>query len=511
MATEKDFCTVLDKLLDHKDFLMLIHKTCLSSLLSNVISKKIVLVPSKDHLKTLEKKTKNEIRTILMRHILNTGITQDKLKEMNTVNVGTQIKNNRYDVVYDGKDTITVDGIKAKLDIVARNGSIYVINGLLKENIVERPTSRKRSRAKQYGGGGLALAGSNLMPLVSVDGQMIHPNDGGLEVRHLFIDELQNNFGNQWANQGLAELLVYLNSNIGNVKEQYLPLLGGDPTASLEILLDIYTRPWNSNQLVIDQGMFSDFTMSPYYLSQDPSILGEASSIFGSFTSGLGSSSSMFENIKLDSQFINRSRSILQNVLGNPQRIRDFGNNVLNIYKIMLGEPNRFNPGHTRIFKKLWNNPAEGLLKNDLLKFVSARKYNMSIPYSQRYNELSNIFGKSPNEVINSFLKNNLINNYSGATDIFGGLSNFGGLGSLSDYESYSKFNKLWVDSNQFLNSVLIDLNEDNSPFSSIYSNSPSFSSFDYSSNSPFNSLNISSSNSFTPLPTGSASMNMFL
>lgn len=508
MSSERDFCTVLDKLLDHKDFLMMIHETCLSSLLTNAISKKMVLVPSKEDLDTLKKKSKNEKKNIIMRHILNTNVTQEKLKDIKTINVSTQIKNNRYDITYDSKDTILVDGHKAKLDSVARNGSVYVIKGLLKENLSDRPKSRSR---KQHGGAGLALAGSTLIPMVSVDGPMNHPNDGGLEVRHLFIDELQNHFGNQWANQGLAELLTYLNTNVGNVKEMYLPLLGGDPISSLEILLDIYTRPWNNSQLVIDMPTFSGFTNSPFYLSNDPSILGSANSIFGSIMSGLGSSSSMFENLSLDTQFIGRSRSILQGVLGNPQRIKDFGNDVLNIYGIMLGEPNRFNPGHTRIFKKIWNNPAEGLLKNDLLKFVSARKYNMSIPYGDRYKELVNIFGKSPNEVVTSFLKNNLISNYTSSTDIFGGLSNFGGLGTFSDYESYVNFNKLWVDSNQFLNSVLVDLSSDNSPFGSLYNNGSSTSLLNYSGSSPFGSMNMSSFNSFTPIPTRSGTMSMFL
>lgn len=509
-SKDKDFCTILDKLLDIKgqrDLLLMLHELCLTSLLTSSMGRRTFLIPPASAVAKLKKAKPAEAKEQLRRHILNKLVDDASFKTGDTLNVGTMVKNNRYDVKKGKKDEIIVDGVKCKLVKRARNGVIYQADGVLKENIVERSESKERGRRrtssssrsrsrtpksrrsrKQRGGG--------YFPLVQ---NYKSEYDGSLESRLLFIQQYQDAFKNQWAPYGLGHLLLYLNQNVGDLKNQYIPFLGSDPTTSLELLLGLYEKPWNSSRLLIDEPTFAGFASSPFFLNGDQALMMEARELMESLLSFGGLGDCAYESPSIDQTFIGQSRGYLSNILKtNPVNL---GENVMSIYKIMVGEPNRFNPGHMRIFEKVWEDPAAGLLKNDLIRF-SGRMYDMSIPYEKRYQEMSSLFGGNARDVINRIVNNEVLTRYTGQLDGLGGLSNisnFGGLSSSTDYENLLDYLGLWVKSDDFAHSFQIDLGKQG--VDSIFGGLGGLSGLGYSLGAPSTSFNFASHT--TPFSSG--------
>jgi len=498
-SSEKDYCTMLDKLIDVKgtrDLLILLHELCITSLLSSTMGKRTFLLPPKSALVKLNKAKKSDAKEQIRRHILNKLVDHDSFKAgEDTINVGTMIKNNRYNVKKGKKDEIIVDGVSCKLVARASNGIIYQADDVLQEHIVEpsgskgrasgrrskkrssrssrsssrsssrgssRGSSRSRSRSrsrktrvrrrKQTGGG-------DFFPLVQNNYK--HEHDGSLESRLLFIQQYQDTFKNNWAPYGLGHLMLYLNQNVGDLKTQYIPFLGSDPTTSLELLLGLYEKPWNSSRLLISENQFSGFANSPMFLSGEQALMMEARELLDSIYSSSGMGSCAYESPSVDLGFINNSRNYLSNLIKkNPANI---GENIESIYKIMVGEPNRFNPGHMRVFQKVWEQPELGLLKNDLIRF-SGNLYDMSVPYEKRYGEMSSLFGGNARDVINRIVNNDILNKYSGMPSHRSGSGfynlDLGGLGQSTDYESLLDYIGLWVDSDQFAHSFQIDMSK---------------------------------------------------
>ena len=512
-SKEKDFCTILDKLLDIKgqrDLLLMLHELCLTSLLTSNMGRRTFLIPPTSAVAKLKKAKPADAKEQLRRHILNKLVDDASFKKgEDTINVGTMVKNNRYNIKKGKKDEIIVDGVKCKLLKRARNGIIYQADGALKENIVERSESKERGRRrrrtssssrsrsrtpksrrrrKQHGGG--------YFPLVQ---NYKSEYDGSLESRLLFIQQYQDQFKNQWAPYGLGHLLLYLNQNVGDLKNQYIPFLGSDPTTSLELLLGLYEKPWNSSRLLIDEPTFAGFASSPFFLNGDQALIMEARELLDSLFSFGGLGSCAYESPSIDQTFIGQSRGYLSNILKTTPA--SLGDNVMSIYKIMVGEPNRFNPGHMRIFEKVWEDPAAGLLKNDLIRF-SGRMYDMSIPYEQRYSEMTSLFGGNAREVINRIVNNEVLTKYTRQYDGLGGLSNInlGGLGQSTDYENLLDYLGLWVNSNDFAHSFQIDLSN-NGGVDSIFGGLSGLGGLGYSLGAPSTSLNLSSHT--TPFSSG--------
>ncbi len=310
-SKEKDFCTILDKLVDVKgqrDLLILLHELCLTSLLSSSLGRRTFLIPPKSVVSKLQKAKSTDAKNQLRRYILNKQVDDGSFKAgEDTINVGTMVKNNRYNVKKGKKDEIIVDGVSCKLVKRARNGVIYQADGALKENIVapvepkgrgrarksrgrkssrskgrssrssrsrsRSSSSRSRSRSpksrrtrKQSGGGYFPLVQSNYKS----------EHDGSIESRLLFIQQYQDQFKNQWAPHGLGHLLLYLNQNVGDLKTQYIPFLGSDPTTSLELLLGLYEKPWDPSRLLIDQNQFAGFANSEFFLNGNQALMQEA-------------------------------------------------------------------------------------------------------------------------------------------------------------------------------------------------------------------------------------------
>lgn len=509
-SKDKDFCTILDKLLDIKgqrDLLLMLHELCLTSLLTSSMGRRTFLIPPASAVAKLKKAKPAEAKEQLRRHILNKLVDDASFKTGDTLNVGTMVKNNRYDVKKGKKDEIIVDGVKCKLVKRARNGVIYQADGVLKENIVERSESKERGRRRTSSGSrsrsrtpksrrSRKQRGGGYFPLVQ---NYKSEYDGSLESRLLFIQQYQDAFKNQWAPYGLGHLLLYLNQNVGDLKNQYIPFLGSDPTTSLELLLGLYEKPWNSSRLLIDEPTFAGFASSPFFLSGDQALMMEARELMESLLSFGGLGSCAYESPSIDQTFIGQSRGYLSNILKtNPVNL---GENVMSIYKIMVGEPNRFNPGHMRIFEKVWEDPAAGLLKNDLIRF-SGRMYDMSVPYEKRYQEMSSLFGGNARDVINRIINNEVLTRYTGQLDGLGGLSNisnFGGLSSSTDYENLLDYLGLWVKSDDFAHSFQIDLGKQG--VDSIFGGLGGLSGLGYSLGAPSTSLNFASHT--TPFSSG--------
>lgn len=491
-SKERDFCTILDKLIDIKgqrDLLILLHELCLTNLLSSSMGRRTFLIPPSSAVNKLKKAKAADAKEQIRRHILNKLIDDKSFKKDEpTINVGTMVKNNRYNIKVGKKDEIVVDGVKCKLVARARNGVIYQADDVLKENIVaQEPKSRSSSRSsrssrksrgsssqsrsrsrtpksrRRRGARRRTQKGGSYFPLVQNNYKTEY--DGSLESRLLFIQQYEDMFKNKWAHHGLGHLLLYLNENVGDLKHNYVPFLGSNPTTSLELLLGLYDRPWNPSRLLVDENQFAGFANSSYFLNGNQALMFEAQELINSFllTGGIGDCA--YESPSVDMNFVNQSRGYLSNILKqNPIHLAD---NIQSIYKIMVGEPNRFNPGHMRVFEKVWEDPAEGLLKNDLIRF-SGNTYDMSIPFEHRYQQMSTMFSGSSRDVISRIFNRDILTNYTGnrtnGLDGLGGLASLdlGGLSRSTDTENLLDYIGLWVDSNDFAHSFQVDMSQNN-------------------------------------------------
>jgi hypothetical protein len=505
MSSEKDYCTILDKLYDikdHNEFVLQLHKLCLTSLLASNMGRRTLILPPKSVVKKIEKMKHDDAKMLIRRHILNKQINAESFKKGDTLNVGTMVKNNRYNVKQGSKHEIVVDGVSCKFLKDASNGSIYQADAELQEHITtegvegaergSRRNSRSKSRSKtpkskrrrrtQHGGG-------NYFPLVQ--NNFKHEYDGSVESRLLFIQQYEDQFKKMWPHYALGHLLLYLNENVGDLKNQFIPFLGSNPTTSLELLLGLYQKPEDASRLLINNQMFSGFANSPYFLSSNQALMIEARELLESIYNIHGLGSCAYDSPSVDLNFISSSQGILSNILKtNPLAL---GESVMNIYKIMTGEPNRFNPGHMRVFEKVWQEPVMGLIKNDLIRFTG-NMYDMSIPYEQRYSQMSSMFQGNARDVINRIINNDILKTFTTNPSTNYLNMPLGGLGQSTDYENLLKYMGMWVNSTDFAHSFQIDLAKNGGVdnllgFGSGYLGVPNMSN--YNLTNPTTSLNM--------------------
>lgn len=451
MATkERDFCTILDKLVENKDvheIAGLMYKHCLTSLITNPVSKRSFLAPSKKALGKLKGKSVNEIKKQIKMHVLGRMILPDQsFKDRVQLDVPTMLKGVKYEVSKaKTAKSIIVEGRECKLLDVTGNGALYVIDDLLPEKKVAETESKrgkkrvkspvKRRRSKKQKGGFLPSHLSGLP---------------GLEARFGFIDDYRGQYQAEWPMYALAHLLLYLQQGIGNFKEILLPFLGTDPMSTLELLLQLRDVPYDPTRLIIGEPEFTRFLSSPYYLSGDTGLLREAQDLMRSFCVGMDVPGMCpYDTYYIQETFVKQHRDYIASLLAtSPAEARG---RIMDIYR-KLGDIDRYSPGQVALFRKIWERPGEGLLRNDLLRFVS--KQISGLPWDTYNQSMNMLFGRPISDVLNIILQPELGMGLGGPGELGLGL----GMGLGSEYRFPTEWVTDWLNGRDFLHAFPLDM-----------------------------------------------------
>jgi len=447
-ATERDFCTILDKLVENKDVHEItkeLYKHCLTSLITNPVSKRSFLAPDKKLLTKLKAMKTADMKKQIKMHVLGRMILPDQsFKDRSQLDVPTMLKGVKYEVSK-GKTakSIMVEGRECKLLAVAGNGALYVTSDALPEKksvATPRAKSAKRSKSKGKGKKKKQKGGSHLF-------------GNGLDARFTFINDYRTQFQNEWAMQGLGHLLLYLNQNIGDFRNLYLPFFGTDPMSTLEILLQLRDRPYDPTRLLISEQTFGGFMNSPFYLSSDQMLLQEARSLLRSFCNDMDVPGMCpYETHYIQESFIKQHQDYLRGLLSNnPLEARD---KIVAIYQ-KLGDMDRYSPGQVALFKKIWEKPGEGLLRNDLMRFFSKQLSGSGLPWDSYDQSMDMLFGRPVNDVLNTILQPSYLSGSS--------------IGYGNNFRFPTDMLVDWVESECFLHCFPVDMHRGNyqgySPF----------------------------------------------
>ena len=439
-AKEKDFCTILDKLVEHKDVHEIakeLYKHCLTSLITNPVSKRSFLAPDKKALTKMKALKTADLKKQVKMHVLGRMILPDQsFKDRTQLDVPTMLKGVKYEVSK-GKTakSIMVEGRECKLLAVAGNGALYVTEDLLPEKKVAPSTTRAKSpkRSKSKGKKKKQKGGSHLF-------------GNGLDTRFMFMDDYRGKYEAEWAMQALGHLLLYLNQNIGDFRNLYLPFLGTDPMSTLELLLQLRDRPYDPSRLLIPEPTFSGFVSSPYYLSDDQMLLQEARSLLRSFCNEMDVPGMCpYETYYIQESFVKQHQDYIRGLLtSSPLEARD---KIVAIYQ-KLGDMDRYSPGQVNLFKKIWEKPGEGLLRNDLMRFFSKQLSGAGLPWESYDQSMNMLFGRPINDVLNVILQPSYL---SGSSIGYGG-----------DFRFPTDMLIDWVNSECFLHCFPLDMYKGN-------------------------------------------------
>lgn len=427
---ERDFCTILDKLVEHKDVhenAGVLYKHCLTSLITNPVSKRSYLALDKKALSKLKNKSAAEVKKQIKMHVLGRMILPDQsFKDRTQLDVPTMLKGVKYEVSKaKSAKSIMVEGRECKLLAVTGNGALYVTDDLLPEKkaapAAKRAKSPKRSRSRKRKQRG----GSHLL--------------SGLDARYKFLDDYRGQFQQDWSMYALAHMLLYLNQNIGDFRNMYLPFLGTDPMSTLELLLQLRDRPYDPSRLLIEEPVFSGFQSSPYYMSGDAALLQEARSLMRSFCNEMDVPGMCpYETYYIQESFIKQHQDYIKSLLTtSPIEARD---KIVAIYQ-KLGDMDRYSPGQVALFRKIWERPGEGLLRNDLVRFFS--KQMRGLPWDTYDQSMNMLFGRPITDALGVILQPS---------------SGLGGISSATNYRFPTDMLIDWVNSECFLHCFPVDM-----------------------------------------------------
>lgn len=470
MATqEKDFCTILDKLVEQKDVHEIVkelYKHCLTSLITNPVSKRSFLAPDKKALTKLKAMKPADMKKQIKMHVLSRMITSESFKDRDQLDVSTMLKGVKYDVV-NGKaaKSIVVEGVECKLLAVAGNGALYVAEGLLPVKtpvVTVRSKSAKRSKSPKKK--------SKSSKSKKQKGGSHYGN--GLDARFSFVNDYRNHYQNDWASQGLSHLLLYLNQNIGDFKNQYLPFFGTDPMSTLELLLQLRDRPYDQSRLLIPEQTFNGFAGSPFYMSNDQSILQEGRSLLRSFCNDMDVPGMCpYETHYIQESFVKQHQDYIRGLLTSSSS--DARDKIVSVYQ-NLGDMDRYSPGQVNLFKRIWDKPGEGLLRNDLQRYFSKQLSGSGMPWESYDQSMDMLFGRPVDDVLNTILQPNYMNQGMGMQGM-SGMQNMGMQGS--DFLFPNDMIVDWVDSECFLHCFPLDMHKGNhsgyTPFTTAADNNP--------------------------------------
>lgn len=476
---DKSFCTLLDELGKHKDtkaIVPLITKLCLSSLFSNRLVPRTFVMPDSKGLKKIEGMSDEKAKEQIRRQLLKSSRTPEFLKDKDGFLLFSSM-NDEYKVVKVDKTSITVSGageeIKLKYVLSGPKFAIYTASELLPAHpsTREKPkhkgkskspspgkksssaskksssaskkssskkSSKKSSSRKQKGGGMNYFFGDNDF------GQ--YPN-----IRRYMAEQYQSRFPLQqfplsnklnFANQLLAGLLMYINEQDPALKDTYGPLISDNPLASLEVLTQMRNAHMlQPNQLLIGDNIFRGFMDSPMFLSGDSDMLGPGFDLMQSLVQPfVQPGMSMMESPYIMNSLIGEQRGFLSNMLQqDPLRAR---RQLVAVYRKVKGEPNRFNPGTSALYEKVYGTKlGEGFLRDDLMRFMS--RSLSPLPWNNYNQAMDTLFAKPVDHTLDTILEHNMFqNNYTFDNDILGNFlqSNdflFPGLGGLGNFDGF--------------------------------------------------------------------------
>lgn len=444
MSKERDFCTLLDRVGEKSsDVLKLLTDHCLTSVLTNPRSKHSFLMPSKKALTKIKKLSKAKQVEQLKLHILSYVIDPEKsFKDRSQLSSPTLVKGVRLDVTPGkGKTSITVENHQAKLIATARNGNLFETDDLMPMKEPVASASRSRSRSSSRKGKRKQRGGRSAPHSLTID----------IQDRLGYLSSAYNKWGmnypigptqESWAARALAPLIMYLNQNLGaSLKDELLPFLGTDPLATLELLLQIRGSQFDPTMPIIQPSLWSGFKSSPYWLSDEEDLLYEARNLMASWCTAMGNVGSCdYDTYHIQDNFVKQQRNYIKELIyQTPQRARE---EIMSVYR-KLGDINRYSPGQTALFRKVWQNPQEGLLYNDLIRYMSSRFG--SLPFSQYNSYMQTVF--PPNVSITSVLENIF---EPGKKDL-----------NLSGYTFPNDIIIDWVDSECFLHCFPVDMHSE--------------------------------------------------
>lgn len=443
--SHRDYCTLVDEIGKRsKDFLDILTKHCMTSLVSNPKRKKTVLLPTKTALSKLKKMKPAEQETQIRLHILNRAVAPDtaSAQELAPMIKGLRIKIDKAA----GKKQITVEGGKATCVAETRTGNLYEIDGLIK---AKESVSTTRGRGRQYYGGALDQ--------ITLEQFTLDKSRYPLNYFNMLGSQYPMNSDTTWAMFALAPLIKYLDQNIANANEILLPWLDTNPLTTLELLLQIRGSNVDPTLQIITPQMWSDFTGSPYYMSDSMDLVNESRAILNSWCMMTGDCD--YAKFSTQRTFIEQNRNYIKNIFNQaPQQARD---EITQVYR-KLGDINRYSPGQTALFRKVWQSPTAEIgpyvLQNDLMRFMSNR-FSM-LPYPSYDSYMSRLFpsGMDVSMVIENILQP------SSSQKIF----------DVSGYNFSDDVIIDWLDSSSFLHAFPVDMQVDDywgyTPFTTLTS-----------------------------------------